>query len=155
MRLLEQTARTEGGNRPSGFIFKKQMRDTCFNLRDSLLAQKSELSSCRIRTRFSFSFSFFSLSLSLGFTIHCLLQTSTSLISLYTHLLSIWTPDSDSPRRRALGRTLRFKLRRGWFFGLLQNQTQNHLSSILYLEGSNPLTLPMFLKFNSSMSSYF
>ena len=73
-------------------------------------------------------------------TIHLLPQPSTSLFSLYTHLHSIWTPDSESLRRRALGRTVIFKLPHFWFLGLHQIQPSNQPSSYLYVRGRNSLT---------------
>ena len=107
---------------------------------------------------FNFFLPFFSLSLSLSlpiFTIHLLLQVSFPLSHLPFHLLTIWTSDLESPRREALGRTLRFKLLQRWILGLLQNQTSNQAPSYLYVRGRNPLTFVMFLEFNSSIPSYF
>ena len=44
-------------------------------------------------------------------TIHLLLHFSFSFSNLYIYLLTFWTPNSDSPRQGALGRTDIFKLR--------------------------------------------
>ena len=82
-------------------------------------------------------FSSSSLSLS-KVTIHLLLPLSTSLFPLSTHLLTIWTPDSDSPRRRALGSTLRSKLHRDWIFGLLKFKVQTNPSPFYILKVGTP-----------------
>ena len=68
---------------------------------------------------------FFS-SLSLKPTIHHLLHISFSFSYQNIYLFQDWTPDSDSPRRRALGRTAISKLLAGWILGLLQIQSSNH-----------------------------
>ena len=139
MRLLEQTARTEGGNRPSGFIFEEQMRDTCFNLRDSLLAQKSELSSSRLADPFFLFFFSSFLSLSLGYTLFIFFFLKTLTISHpNTHLLQVLNPDLESPRQGALGRTDKSKLLSDWIFGLLKIKVQTKSSPNYILEVGTP-----------------
>ena len=139
-------------NRPSGLLIpperikflvsdqwrRGQLRSTSFwfKLRTSLLQIQ--------KTFFSYFQTHFSLSI---FTIHHLSHSSSSLISLYTHLLFIWSPDSESSRLGALGSTLRSKLLAGGIFGLPKSQSSNQAFSYLYVEGRDLLNLFVKLLF--------
>ena len=84
--------------------------------------------------------------LSLKITIHHLPHHSNPFSHQVKHLLQVLSPDSESLRRGALGRTDHSKLHQRWIFGLLKIKPSNQPSSYLYTWGRNSLTLFMLLE---------
>ena len=113
--MLEPSARTEGGNRPSGLVFLSPDSGDVDDADSLLFAPKPEPSSSSFRKRFSYLFLLLSPSL---YTIHLLPHFLFLISHPNTYPLIFWTPDLDSLREGALGRTPLLKLLFGWIFGL-------------------------------------